>query len=187
MSLLYFLNHYLSKKLSKTPLVLGKPNSAKSPTQSIYNFTFKTIDGKEFNFDTLKGKKILIVNTASACSYTKQYSDLEKLHQQQKEKLVVIGFPANNFLNQESEDNAEIATFCQKNFGVTFPIMQKSDVRGSNTNEIFRWLSDPKLNGWNKQKPKWNFAKYLINEEGELIAFFGSAIGPMEKVILEKL
>ena len=155
------------------------------PASSIYDVKATTIDGSPFNFSELKGKKILIVNTASDCGYTGQYEALEKLYQQYKGQLVVIGFPANDFKEQEKSDNQNIAAFCKKNYGVSFPLMEKSIVIKKNYhNLVYKWLSDPSLNGWCNQEPAWNFCKYLINEQGVLVNYFPMTIDPLDPLVI---
>ena len=128
---------------------------------------------------SLKGKKVLLVNTASECGYTGQYEQLQKLYSRYNNQLVVIGFPANDFKEQEKGTNEEIASFCKKNYGVTFPLAEKSIVvKTAGQNNIFQWLTDPAKNGWNSQAPTWNFCKYLVNENGVLIDFFASGVEP---------
>jgi glutathione peroxidase len=173
----YMLLMLVSPKKTKT--VGGDNQAPVSPTKSFYDFTMKSIDGKEIPFSIYKGKKVLVVNTASECGYTPQYKELEKLNQQYKDKLVVLGFPANNFGGQEPSSNQEIATFCERNFGVTFQLFQKSDVVGENQNALYHWLTTPNENGWNKTAPSWNFCKYLISEKGELLKFYSAAIDPL--------
>ena len=155
--------------------------------KSIYDFKAKAIDGKEIDFAQFKGKKLLIVNTASACGYTPQYADLQKLHEQMGDKVLILGFPANNFGGQEPDGNAEIAAFCKKNYGVTFQMFEKVDVVGKGQHPLFQWLSDKDQNGWNSETPKWNFSKYLINEKGELIKYFGSKVKPFDAELLEAI
>ena len=136
----------------------------------------------------LKGKKVMLVNTASDCGYTDQYDDLQKLYEEYKDKLVVIGFPANDFKEQEKGTDEEIAQFCKLNFGVTFPLMKKSSViKGPQQNEVFKWLTDSAKNGWNNKPPSWNFSKYIVNEEGVLTNYFGSSISPMSKDVLKAI
>lgn len=155
-------------------------NDTVQPRVSFYSLKTDLIIGTTFSFDSLKGKKILLVNTASDCGYTRQYDALQRLQEQYADRLVVIGFPSNDFKNQESASNEEIAGFCRINYGVRFPLAQKSSVRnGASQNSVFRWLSDPALNGWNKQDPQWNFCKYLINEQGMLTGYFSSAVDPL--------
>jgi glutathione peroxidase len=146
---------------------------------SFYNLSFTTLEGKEYRFEQLRGKFVLIVNTASACGYTKQYAGLQELWQQYGSKLVVLGFPCNQFGGQEKGDGSEIAAFCSKNYGVTFPLMQKSDVKGKNQNNVFQWLTNKDKNGWNTQEPTWNFCKYLIDAQGNLVQFFPSKVEPL--------
>ncbi len=147
-----------------------------SATSSLYDFTVKDIEGQDFNFQSLKGKKIMIVNTASKCGLTPQYKDLQSLYTQYQDKgFVIIGFPANNFLAQEPGPDEKIAAFCEKNYGVTFPMMSKISVKGKEIHPIYEFLTQKDKNGLLDSDVKWNFQKYLINEEGQL-----------EKVILPK-
>lgn len=155
-------------------------NEKAIPAVSFYSLKDTAIDGKLFDFEILKGKKVMLVNTASDCGYTGQYDDLQKLSEQYKDKLVVIGFPANDFKEQEKGSDEEIATFCKKNFGVSFPLMKKSRVvKGANQSKIFEWLTDSAKNGWNNQQPSWNFCKFIVDEQGRLTNFFGSTIEPL--------
>lgn len=131
-----------------------------------------------------RGKKVLIINVASECGYTPQYADWQKFHEQYGEKVVVIGVPANNFGGQEPGSNKEIASFCQKNYGVQFQLLEKVSVKGKDQHPLYQWLTKKELNGWNVQEPTWNFCKYLINEKGELVKFFASAIKPTDKEFL---
>ncbi len=158
-----------------------------TPPVDFYSLSFNTIDGELFNFETLKGKKVLIVNTASKCGYTPQFKDLEKLSSDYAGKLVVIGFPSNDFGAQDPGTNEEIKEFCEKNYGVTFLMMQKSSVKGTGKNAVYKWLTDKAKNGWNTNEPSWNFGKYLIDEKGRLVAFYPSKVKPMDKTILQKL
>ncbi len=139
--------------------------------QSFHDFRVTTLEGEPFDFQQLKGKKVLVVNTASKCGYTPQYEDLQKLYEQYGgDRFVVIGFPANNFMKQEPGSNKEIREFCTKNYGVTFPMMEKISVRGDDMHPLYKWLTSKELNGVMDSKVKWNFQKYLINEEGHLVA-----------------
>jgi glutathione peroxidase len=165
-----------TKIMDKEP-TLQKPNEATAKS-SIYDFSMKTLEGKPFNMSDLKGKKIVILNVASQCGYTPQYADWEKFYKANIDKFVVLGFPANNFGEQEPGSNQEIATFCERNYGVTFPILEKISVKGADKAPIYRWLTDKKQNGWNEKEPTWNFCKYLVNEKGELTNFFNSDIKP---------
>lgn len=149
------------------------------PPVSFYSLKATLNNGEPLDFASLKGKKVLLVNTASDCGYTDQYKDLEELYQQNKDKLVVIGFPANDFKEQEKGTDEEIAQFCKTNYGISFPLVKKSTViKTDSQHEVFRWLTNPSQNGWNDQPPSWNFSKYLVNEEGILINYFGPSISP---------
>jgi glutathione peroxidase len=155
---------------------------------SIYDFKVKTLDGKEFDFSSLKGKKVLIVNTASKCGYTPQYADLEKLYRKYGGKdFTIIGFPANNFNNQEPGSNEEIRQFCTLNYGVTFPMMAKISVKGNDMHPLYQWLTSKKKNGVMDSEVKWNFQKYLIDKNGKLIAKFDSAVKPMSDEIVNMI
>jgi glutathione peroxidase len=162
----------------------SNPSVAKAPV-SFYSLTAIGNDGKEMRFETWKGKKILIVNTASDCGYTPQYTELQQLYEQYHDKLIIIGFPANDFKEQEKGTDEEIAKFCQLNYGVRFPLAQKSSViRSPLQNPVFNWLSDKNKNGWNNQQPTWNFSKYLINEDGVLINYFDPSISPLSEEMI---
>jgi len=155
---------------------------------SVYDFKVQGLDGKTIDLSRFKGKKLLIVNTASKCGYTPQYADLEKLYEQYKDKLTIIGFPANNFHQQEPGTNAEISEFCKKNYGVTFPMAEKVDVIGENTHPLFKYLTEEaKKMGVADPVIGWNFTKFLIDENGKLIAVFPSKIKPMDEQITKYL
>jgi len=155
------------------------------PQQSFYDLSTQLNNRQAFNFTGLKGKKVLIVNTASNCGYTNQYSDLQKLYEQYRNELVILGFPSNDFKEQEKGNDEEIAEFCKVNYGVTFPLAQKSSVlKSAQQNEVFKWLSDKTRNGWTNKQPSWNFSKYLINEAGILTHYFDPSISPLDKEIL---
>lgn len=156
-------------------------------TPSVHNFSVKALDGGTINFADFKGKKVLIVNTASACGYTPQYKDLETLYEKYKSKLVIVGFPANNFGAQEPGTNSEIKTFCQKNYGVTFPMAEKISVKGDDTAPIYQWLTHKSQNGVLDAEIKWNFNKFLLDENGHIIAKFDSKVTPMSEEITGKL
>jgi glutathione peroxidase len=156
----------------------------KIPAISFYSLKDTAIDGTPFDFEKLKGKKVMLVNTASDCGYTGQYDDLQKLSEQYKDKLVVIGFPANDFKEQEKGTDEDIASFCRKNFGVTFPLMKKSSViKSPDQNKIFEWLTNSAKNGWSNEQPSWNFCKFIVDEQGRLTHFFGSTMEPLGKEI----
>lgn len=151
--------------------------------KSIYDFKVPSLEGGTIDFSTFKGKKILVVNTASKCGYTPQYEGLEKLYEQYKDKLVIVGFPANNFGEQEPGSNEEIQGFCKKNYGVTFPMAAKVDVVGENTHPLFKWLTVKEQNGVLNAEVKWNFTKFLIDENGKLLASFASKVKPESEEI----
>ncbi|MGH1517312.1 glutathione peroxidase [Chryseobacterium sp. JK1] len=163
---------------AKTKELMGK---------TIYDFTVEGLDGKEINFADFKGKKILIVNTASECGFTPQYADLEKVYEEYKDKLVVIGFPANNFGGQEPGTNIEIGKFCQKNYGVTFPMAAKVSVKGDDTAPIFKFLTEQELNGVKNTTILWNFTKFLLDENGKLIDSYVSTTKPTSNAITKYL
>lgn len=154
------------------------------PPSSIYEFNIEAIDGQTVDFSKYKGKKLMIVNTASKCGFTPQYEDLQKLHELYGDKIVILGFPSNNFMGQEPGSNLEIAQFCQKNYGVTFQLFAKIDVKGKNQHPLYQWLSSKELNGWNDKAPSWNFCKYLIDENGKLVKFYKSGTNPMDQEII---
>ena len=153
---------------------------------TVYEFKLKTIDGQAFSLAKYKGKKVLIVNTASKCGFTPQYAELQKLADQYKDKLVVVGFPANNFGSQEPGANTEIKEFCQKNFGVTFPLSEKVSVKGDDISPLFQYLTtapNPDFTG----EIKWNFEKFLIDENGKLIHRYRSTVKPLSEDITKEL
>ncbi|MDF9800721.1 glutathione peroxidase [Catalinimonas alkaloidigena] len=154
---------------------------------SFYDFSLNSIEGKAVNFSQFKGKKVLLVNVASKCGYTPQYKGLQELNEKYGDKVVILGFPANNFGGQEPGSNEEIATFCEANYGVTFPMFEKISVKGIDKHPLYRWLSDSSLNGWNDQEPSWNFCKYLVDEEGRLIKFFPSSVEPMSEELTKAI
>ncbi len=160
-------------------------NKSAVPAVSFYSLQATANDGSAFDLSALKGKKILLVNTASDCGYTDQYADLEKLYQQCKGKLEILAFPANDFKEQEKGNDAAIAEFCKKNYGVSFPVMAKSVVvNPDQQNAVFKWLTNPASNGWNSKAPTWNFSKYLINEKGQLTHYFDPSISPLAKEVI---
>jgi glutathione peroxidase len=161
-------------------------NNEKSvtPPQSLYDLAVTLNNGDTLSLASFRGKKILLVNTASDCGYTNQYGDLQKLYQQYNDRLVIIGFPANDFKEQEKGSDTEIAAFCKVNYGVTFPLAKKSVVIESpDQNAIFQWLTQKAKNGWNEQVPSWNFSKYLVNEQGVLTNYFDPSVSPLGAAI----
>lgn len=154
-------------------------------TKTLYDFKVKTLYGDDFDLAQLKGKKVLIVNTASKCGFTPQYEDLEKLYEQYGgDHFVIIGFPANNFMNQEPGTNEEIATFCRVNYGVTFPMMAKISVKGDDIHPLYAWLTQKSENGVLDAPVKWNFQKFMINEEGQVVDFAPTATNPLSDKIV---
>ena len=163
-------------------LILSSTMIAESK-ESIYDLSFADIDGNTIKLSTYKGKYILFVNVASKCGFTKQYLDLEKLYQQFNDDLVVIGLPCNQFGSQEPDKEKEIKAFCSKNFGVSFILSEKIEVKGSNMHPLYNWLTNKKLNGSSNSSVKWNFQKYLVSKEGNLIDYFYSTTNPLSKKI----
>ena len=200
---LNLLNFNVQKIFEMKTLMLAMILSATLTGSSIYDFKVPGLSGGTINFSDFKGKKIMVVNTASMCGNTPQYADLEKLYEKYKDKLVIVGFPANNFGAQEPGTNAEIKQFCTKNYGVTFPMAEKVSVRGDDIDPLFKWLVEqsnelakkvPTENSkdivWRKflQDPVvWNFTKFLIDENGNLIAVFHNKVNPMSDEVLKYL
>ena len=179
----YPLIMWSSKSAGKKQTLINKDSV--QPVVSFYALHTKDINGADFNLASLKGKKVLIANTASDCGFTGQYEALEKLSKMYAHKLVVLGFPANDFKEQEIKDNKEIASFCQKNYGVSFPLMGKSVViKQDNQNQVHKWLSDKLMNGWCNQAPAWNFCKYVINEQGVLTHYFPMTVDPLSPEVI---
>ncbi len=166
--------------------LVSKPE-ATVQTQTIYDFKVASLNGGTIDFADFKGKKILIVNTASKCGFTPQYEDLEKLYEKYKDKLVIVGFPANNFFSQEPGSNETIEAFCKKNYGVTFPMAAKISVKGKDMAAIYKWLCNKAENGVMDAKVSWNFNKFLLDENGKLIGHFKSMVKPMSEEITSKL
>jgi glutathione peroxidase len=149
---------------------------------SVHDFKLKELEGDEMiNLSKYKGKKLVILNVASKCGFTKQYADWQEFNEKYGDKIVVLGFPANNFGSQEPGTAEDIAAFCQKNYGVTFQMFDKVDVVGDNQHPLFKWLSTKNLNGWNDKAPTWNFCKYVVDEKGQLTHFFASKIKPTDE------
>jgi len=154
-------------------------------TKTIYDFTVNDITGNEYPLSQLKGKKVMIVNTASKCGLTPQYEGLQELYKEYKDKgLVIVGFPANNFMRQEPGTDKEIASFCEVNYGVTFPMMAKINVKGKKQHELYKYLTTKELNGVKDSKVKWNFQKYLIDENGLIAKVIGPKKSPYDEEII---
>lgn len=166
-------------------LILIGALPAGAQIKSFYDFKVQTIDGKEFDLASLKGKKVLVVNTASKCGYTPQYKDLEKLYEQYGgDKFTIIGFPANNFMKQEPGTNDEIKEFCTVNYGVTFQMMAKISVKGDDIHPLYKWLTEKSENGVMDAPVKWNFQKFMIDENGRLVDYAAPADKPMSDKIV---
>lgn len=174
---------------SVTLLSFCIPQSTSSfmKNSSIYQFKVSSLDGGTIDFSQYKGKKILVVNTASKCGYTPQYEELETLYKTYSKQLVVVGFPANNFGGQEPGSNEEIKIFCTKNYGVTFPMAAKVSVKGGDIAPIYKWLTSKSENGVMDADIKWNFTKFLLDEHGVLLAVFDSEVKPMSEAIVSYL
>jgi glutathione peroxidase len=154
-------------------------------TVNFHDFTVKDINGDDFKFSSLKGKRVLIVNTASKCGYTPQYEDLQSLYKEYGgDKFVILGFPCNQFMGQEPGSNEEIAEFCKKNYGVSFPMMDKIDVKGDDQHPVYAWLTDKALNGVDDASVSWNFNKFLVDEKGNWVAHYSSRTNPMDEEIV---
>lgn len=145
---------------------------------SLYNFTLDDLEGNPVKLADYKGKPVVLINVASKCGFTKQYADWQKFHEEYGDKITILGFPANNFGSQEPGSNEEIAEFCQKNYGVSFKMFSKIDVKGEDKAPLYKWLSEKALNGWNDKEPTWNFCKYVVDKNGDLTHFFESKITP---------
>ena len=152
---------------------------------SIYQFKVQDLEGNEFDFNTLKGKKIMVVNTASKCGLTPQYKDLQELYEQFKsDNFIIVGFPANDFMSQEPGTNEEIATFCERNYGVTFPMMNKITVKGKEMHPVYQFLTQKAKNGVADSEVEWNFQKYLLNEKGQLDMIISPRTLPTDEKII---
>lgn len=173
----------ISRLAGKSSMILLNKKKTTAPV-SFFQLSFVQNDGTKVEMERFRGKKILVVNTASDCGYTSQYEDLQKLYADYQNLITIIGFPANDFKEQEKGSDAEIAEFCKVNFGVSFPLAKKSTViKGAEQNPVFKWLSSKSENGWNDQEPIWNFSKYLLDEEGLLLGCFGPAVSPWAREI----
>lgn len=172
---------------SKTLIRPMETPAADSTKTSFYSFTVNSLDGQPVSFEQYRGKKIIVLNTASECGYTPQYADWEKFYAENKDSVVVLGFPSNDFGGQEPGSAEEIKSFCQKNYGVTFPMFEKLVVKGANKSPVYQWLTDPAQNGWNSQEPTWNFCKYVLDENGTLTHFFASKVKPGSEEFLKAM
>ena len=172
-------------KLAKNKAVVMVNPTNQPALQSFYSLKTELNNGDLLPFESLRNKKVMIVNTASDCGYTAQYEALQQLWEQYSSSLTIIAFPTNDFGEQEKKSDDAIASFCKINYGVTFPIAKKSVVlKSPDQNPVFQWLTDRSFNGWNDQPPQWNFTKYLINEKGILTHYFDSAVSPLSKEVV---
>ncbi len=162
------------------------PTEATAASGTVYDYTVKTIDGKEVKLSKYKGKKILIVNTASKCGFTPQYKELEELSKKYGDKVTVLGFPSNSF-NQELASNEEVAAFCEKNYGVTFPLFSTVSVKGDDATPLYKFLADKGKNGAVNEAPNWNFCKYLVDEKGHVVAFYPSKVKPTDPELVSAI
>lgn len=160
------------------------PVTDNGPKKSFYSFKLNSLEGEPIDFSQYKGKKVLLVNVASKCGLTPQYAELQELHDKYGDKLVILGFPANNFKGQEPGTNEEIAEFCQKNYGVKFQMFEKISVIGEDQHPLYQWLSKKELNGWNEVAPSWNFTKYLVDEKGDLVKVFEPKVKPTSEEVI---
>ena len=177
----YPITMWLTGNKNSTPMKEVIPSKT-----SIYKLTANLNNGDQVLLEKYKGKKIMLVNTASDCGFTAQYDGLEKLYQQHRDKLLILAFPANDFKEQEKGTDENIAAFCKLNYGITFPLMKKSEViKSAHQNEVFRWLTDKTKNGWNDEQPGWNFFKYIVDEQGNLTHVFPATTDPLSSVVVE--
>lgn len=160
----------------------------KSPVSSFYRLSMPQITGSTYHFEELRGKKVLLVNTASDCIYTSQYAELEKLYREKRNDLMILAFPSNDYGRQENYDDRIIAGFCTTNFDLSFPVMKKSSVsKSDDQNQVYQWLSSSDQNGWNNKPPFWNFTKYLVNEKGELTHVLAPGVSPLSKIMKQAI
>jgi len=177
---IYLLREKIFKVNDKAP-----DNKMIANENDFYKLSANDIDGNVIDFSKYKGKKLLIVNVASKCGYTSQYKDLQELHKKYNDKVTILAFPSNNFGFQEPGSNDQIEEFCETNYGIEFQLFEKSNVRGKNTNSVYKWLSSIDDNGWNDKSPRWNFFKYLIDETGNLKAVYSSNVNPLDNEIID--
>lgn len=172
------------KNHSTTSMENNMTEAQSNAPASVYDFEFKTLLGETIALNEFKGRKMLIVNVASECGFTPQYKELQELYDKYGSEVVVLGFPANDFGGQEPGSNEEIASFCERNYGVKFPVFQKVTVTGPDTHPLYKYLSDKSLNGVTDEVPTWNFCKYLIDERGNVVKFFPSKVSPLSSEII---
>lgn len=174
------------RKIATKPETICNERSTR-PVASFYDLTAELNNGTKLYFSDLRGRKILLVNTASDCGYTAQYYELQQLQQKFPGKLDIIAFPSNDFKRQEKGSDKDIAEFCER-YAISFPLTKKSSVlKGAEQNEVFKWLTTQGLNGWNEKQPSWNFSKYLVDEQGTLTHYFDPAVSPLEKGFIKAI
>ena len=181
---LYVVGAFIAFVLFSVIIANNKNDTQAEPITSFYELEAKLINGEVVRMEKYKGKKILIVNVASKCGLTPQYAQLEELYNKFSEKLIVLGFPSNQFLRQEPGSNSEIASFCSNNYNISFPIFEKTRVKGSKVHAVYDWLSSKENNGWNQKAPSWNFTKYLIDENGALIKRISPRTSPISEEVI---
>ena len=164
-----------------------EPKISTDSLSSFYDLKFSDINGDTIDLNQFKGKKVMVVNVASRCGYTSQYKDLQALYESYSDKIEIIAFPCNDFGGQEPGSNAQISEFCSVNYGVKFPVMDKVNIKKGKVHSIYKWLTDPNLNGWNSNSPSWNFGKYLIDEKGNLLKYYPSSVSPTSDKIISQL
>lgn len=173
----------LTKTSAKGTLLVNPGNDL--PPQPFHRLKLMRSNGEELDLSQFRNKKVLLVNTASDCGFTRQLEELQQLQDRYRDSLLVLGFPANDFKEQEKGADADIARFCQLNYGVSFPLAKKSSVvKGPHQHPVYQWLTDPARNGWNDHAPDWNFSKYLVDEQGRLHAYFGPSVSPLSEQVL---
>lgn len=187
LKMLYPLIMRLSKSSGKNAKIYVNKEGV-VPKVSFHELKTAQNNGQVLDFARFKNKKVLLVNTASNCGYTGQYEELQQLQEQLQDKIAIIGFPANDFKEQEKSNDSEIAQFCQVNYGVTFPLSKKSRVvKGKEQHPVYQWLTHSEQNGWNSHQPNWNFSKYIVDENGILTHYFGPAVSPLSPEVLKAL
>src|SRR5437763_16144913 len=178
---------FLLLAIAVCSMAVAQTSSVNAPHKNIYDFKVKSLTGGTIDFSQYQSKKILIVNTASKCGFTPQYKGLEELYEANKDKLVIVGFPSDNFGGQEFQQDTSIKSFCQKNYGVTFPLTTRVDVKGNNTTPVFKYLCNKSENGVLDATISWNFNKFIIDENGNLLAHFDSKVTPDSEELLKYL
>ena len=182
MSTIWFIKTLIGKKI-----IIEKPKNSSNSIENFFDLKAKKLNGEEFDFNSLKGRKTLIINTASECGFTSQYYELENFFRNFKEKVNILAFPCNDFGKQEPGNSEEISSFCIEKFDITFQLMEKIKIKGNEKSPIYDWLSNPKKNGWNSDPPHWNFCKYLIDENGELIMLTNPVAKPTDEIFLNAI